>query len=245
MTKQAEAAAADHLRAIALGYPDAVEEFPWGETAIKVRGRVFLFMRASHGKLGLSCKLPASHQAALLLPFTTPTGYGLGKSGWVSASFGPGEAPPLALLAAWIDESYRAVAPKKLAALLAAGGRDMSQGAAAERPKTTAPRTAAKKAPRTPPRTPPKKATRAEVRTAPKTVPRTPPRTPSKKAPEKAPRTAPEKAPRTASKKAPRTAPRNALETASKKASKTASKTAPGKAPRKAVKTPASLGGRR
>jgi hypothetical protein len=55
---------------------------------------------------------------ALTLPFTSPTGYGLGKSGWVTATFGPKEAPPLDLLEDWIDESYRAQAPKKLVATL-------------------------------------------------------------------------------------------------------------------------------
>ena len=34
--------------------------------------------------LGISCKLPQSGEAALMLPFAKPTGYGLGKSGWVS-----------------------------------------------------------------------------------------------------------------------------------------------------------------
>ena len=47
---------------------------------------------------------------------TAPTGYGLGKSGWVSVQFAPREKPPMDLMRAWIDESYRAVAPKKLVA---------------------------------------------------------------------------------------------------------------------------------
>ena len=55
---------------------------------------------------------------ALEYPFTQPTGYGLGKSGWVTASFAPKEKPPLDVLEAWITESYRAVAPKKLAQAL-------------------------------------------------------------------------------------------------------------------------------
>jgi hypothetical protein len=38
----------------------------------------------------------------------------LGKSGWVTASFGPRDKPPLDLLAFWLAESYRAIAPKKL-----------------------------------------------------------------------------------------------------------------------------------
>jgi hypothetical protein len=62
--------------------------------------------------MGLSLKLPESGREALELPFTKPTGYGLGKAGWVSASFSAKDAPPLAILEDWILESYRAVAPK-------------------------------------------------------------------------------------------------------------------------------------
>ena len=38
----------------------------------------------------------------------------LGKSGSVSARFPRGTRPPVALLCEWIDESYRAIAPKTL-----------------------------------------------------------------------------------------------------------------------------------
>lgn len=106
------------LRAFALGYPGAHEEFPWGERVIKVKGKVFVFLGRDDAGLGLSVKLPQSRLMALGLPFATPTGYGLGKSGWVSVQFGPREKPPLDLMQAWIDESYRAVAPKKLVATL-------------------------------------------------------------------------------------------------------------------------------
>jgi hypothetical protein len=51
---------------------------------------------------------------ALTLPFASLTGYGPAKGGWVSAKFGPREKPPLGVLRAWIDESYRAVAPPKV-----------------------------------------------------------------------------------------------------------------------------------
>lgn len=46
-----------------------------------------------------------------------PTGYGLGKSGWVTASWPDGVDDPMALFRAWIDESYRAQAPRRLGAL--------------------------------------------------------------------------------------------------------------------------------
>ena len=50
---------------------------------------------------------------ALTLPWVEPTGYGLGKSGWVTArvTSGPFE---IDTMKGWIDQSYRAVAPKAL-----------------------------------------------------------------------------------------------------------------------------------
>jgi len=127
--KQARAA----LRDFALGFPGAREEFPWGERVIKVGKKVFVFLGMPDGdELGLSVKLPESGPMALLLPFAKPTGYGLGKSGWVSAHFAAPEDPPLGMLREWIDESYRAVAPRKLAAKHMAG--------ITETPRRTAPR---------------------------------------------------------------------------------------------------------
>ena len=104
------------LRQHALTYPETNEEFPWGHRAIKVKGKAFLFMSLEDDSLSLSVKLPASRAEALELPFSEPTGYGLGKSGWVTAGFGPGDDVPMERLRAWLAESYRAVAPKKLAA---------------------------------------------------------------------------------------------------------------------------------
>jgi len=109
------------LKKFALSYPEAREDHPWGETVVKVKKKVFVFLgRPEGGGFGLSVKLPHSNLFALDLPFATPTGYGLGKSGWVTAQFSARQKPPLDLLKRWIDESYRAVAPKTLVAKLAA-----------------------------------------------------------------------------------------------------------------------------
>lgn len=110
------------LRALCLGYPGAYEDHPWGDTVFKVKGKVFVFMGTGKIGFGISAKLPVSSAVALLLPFASPTGYGLGKSGWVSAEFSAKDEIPLDMLSAWIDESYRAVAPKKMVAELAARG---------------------------------------------------------------------------------------------------------------------------
>jgi predicted DNA-binding protein (MmcQ/YjbR family) len=109
------------LRDFALGYPGAHEDFPWGHRALKVKGKAFIFMGDEQGGLGLSVKLPQSNAAALMMPFASPTGYGLGKSGWVSAQFPKGQKPPMEMLRQWVDESYRAVAPKKLVAQMGVG----------------------------------------------------------------------------------------------------------------------------
>jgi len=112
------------LRDFALRYPDATEEFPWGERVIKVNKKVFVFISRYQGSLRISTKLPSSGIAALTLSFAEPTGYGLGKSGWVTACFDDDGKAPVELLSHWIDESYRAVAPKRLVDRLVAKTRD-------------------------------------------------------------------------------------------------------------------------
>ena len=75
------------LRKFALAYPDAYEEMPWGHHAIKVKGKSFLFLAADAESFSLSAKLPSSAGVAVKLPFASPTEYGLGRSGWVTARF--------------------------------------------------------------------------------------------------------------------------------------------------------------
>ena len=106
------------VRRYALALPGAWEDFPWGESVAKVGKKVFVFLGRSGGGLSLSVKLPSSGLLALDLPFTSPTGYGLARGGWVTAEFAKGQSPPVGLLCQWIEESYRAVAPKRLVAEL-------------------------------------------------------------------------------------------------------------------------------
>jgi predicted DNA-binding protein (MmcQ/YjbR family) len=104
------------LRSQGLAFPEAVEDFPWGHTALKVRNKTFGWLDESDGALSLTVKLPVSRDFALVFDFAAPAGYGLGRSGWISCRFGTSETPDLDLLKRWLAESYRAVAPKKLAA---------------------------------------------------------------------------------------------------------------------------------
>jgi predicted DNA-binding protein (MmcQ/YjbR family) len=102
------------LRKFALAYPEATEDMPWGHHAIKVKGKSFVFLAADAKEFSMSAKLPSSAGVAVTLPFASPTEYGLGKSGWVTARFPRGKKVPVDILKLWIDESYRAIAPKKL-----------------------------------------------------------------------------------------------------------------------------------
>ncbi len=108
-------------RRFALSLPGAVEEFPWGHSAIKVNRKAFVFIgRHEDGRGTMSLKLPESVEDALERKSCAATGYGLGKSGWVTITMGQSDSPDAATLRAWILESYRAIAPKKLAAQLKA-----------------------------------------------------------------------------------------------------------------------------
>jgi predicted DNA-binding protein (MmcQ/YjbR family) len=103
------------LRAFGLAYPGAHRKAPWPDhDDLAVNDKTFAYLPAAGEPFSLSVKLPYTGEVALDLPYAKPTGYGLGKSGWVSFTPGPGEMPSLDRLKEWIDESYRAQAPKKL-----------------------------------------------------------------------------------------------------------------------------------
>jgi len=106
---------AAELREYALSFPEATEDTPWGERAFKVKGKAFVFLSASD-ELSFSMKLPKTGFQALTLAFAEPTHYGLGKHGWVT--FKPKSRVSRALKQQffdWVLESYKAVAPAKLA----------------------------------------------------------------------------------------------------------------------------------
>ncbi|HUP29848.1 MAG TPA: MmcQ/YjbR family DNA-binding protein [Usitatibacter sp.] len=105
------------IRKHALSYPETAEEFPWGESAFKVKGKTFVFMRDGADGVSFSVKVPDSRDLALSLPGAEPTHYGLGAKGWVTIA--PAATTSMHVLEFLIDESYRAVAPKRVIAQLA------------------------------------------------------------------------------------------------------------------------------
>lgn len=112
MPKENLSAIAKRLREYALAFPETTEAFPWGESAFKVKGKTFVFTRADPNDLSFSVKLSKSRKQALSLPGSEPTHYGLGAKGWVTLR--PTTRTSLDQLFAFVEESYRAIAPKRV-----------------------------------------------------------------------------------------------------------------------------------
>jgi predicted DNA-binding protein (MmcQ/YjbR family) len=109
----------DDVRAFALSLPGAWEDFPWDESVAKVGRKVFVFFGSEEraGPPAMTVKLVESHGHALAVEGAERTGYGLGRAGWVNVPL-EADGVTLELLRDWVEESYRIVAPKRLAAEL-------------------------------------------------------------------------------------------------------------------------------
>ena len=109
--------ARDKVLAFALSLPGTALDRPWeDEEVVKVNGRIFVFL-GPPGSPRLSVKLAESHAHALAIDGAEPTGYGLGRAGWVTVPFRAADVS-VAVLRDWVEESYRIRAPKKLVAKL-------------------------------------------------------------------------------------------------------------------------------
>ena len=84
------------LLAFALSLPEAWEDHPWGDTVVTVRKKIFAFV----GSEQLTVKLEEAHAHALSIEGAAPTGYGLGKAGWVTVPIA--DVPP-AVLRDWVE----------------------------------------------------------------------------------------------------------------------------------------------
>jgi predicted DNA-binding protein (MmcQ/YjbR family) len=110
------------LEAIALALPEAerVDIEAWdGEPTFRVRNKNFVF--ASTDGTGMSVKLSKDEAAAVVEHDThaEPTGYGLGRHGWVSITFTARmSAARWQQIEEFVRTSYTLVAPKTLARLV-------------------------------------------------------------------------------------------------------------------------------
>jgi hypothetical protein len=84
-----------------------------------VAGKTFAFMSAEGQPQRITLKLPFSGPEVETRPGAAPAGYGLGRSGWVALDLETTEPPSEAELKLWLDESYRAQAPKRAVKKLA------------------------------------------------------------------------------------------------------------------------------
>jgi predicted DNA-binding protein (MmcQ/YjbR family) len=108
----------ERLEAIVARLPEAVrvDIEAWdGEPTFRVRGKNFIF--TNREATGLSVKLPKEEAAAVIATdrLAEPTGYGLGRHGWVSITIGRATKARWQQIEEWVRTSYTLVAPKTLA----------------------------------------------------------------------------------------------------------------------------------
>lgn len=103
------------LEGFALSLPEAWPDAPWGDRVVKVRKKIFLFVSGPDAEQpAMTVKLPDSRDHALSYPEAFPTRYGLGKHGWVTLYIDQVPEEEREVLLDFVEESYRAVAPKTL-----------------------------------------------------------------------------------------------------------------------------------
>ncbi len=112
------------LEQIVARLPEAerVDIEAWGgEPTFRVRGKNFVF--TDQAADGLSVKLPKEEAAAVVAtdPRAQPTGYGLGRHGWVSVEVGDtADDGRWEQVEEWVRTSYTLVAPRSLAKVVLA-----------------------------------------------------------------------------------------------------------------------------
>jgi predicted DNA-binding protein (MmcQ/YjbR family) len=109
----------ERLEAIALALPEAVRvdiEAWEGEPTFRVRKKNFVFTDPE--VTGISVKLPKDEAEAVVATDrgAAPTGYGLGRHGWVSVSIAEdADDERWEQVREWVRTSFTMVAPKALA----------------------------------------------------------------------------------------------------------------------------------
>ena len=108
----------ERLEQIVSRLPEAerVDIEAWGgEPTFRVRGKNFIF--TDQEVTGLSVKLSKEEAAAVVATdkHAEPTGYGLGRHGWVSVKIGKASTERWRQVEEWVRTSYTNVAPKTLA----------------------------------------------------------------------------------------------------------------------------------
>lgn len=112
----------DRIAAMVARLPEAtrVDIEAWdGEPTFRVNGKNFIFTNRDF--TGVSVKLSKDEAEAVVATDAEvePTGYGLGRHGWISVTFPKRMgAARWQLIEEWVRTSYTLVAPKRLARLV-------------------------------------------------------------------------------------------------------------------------------
>jgi predicted DNA-binding protein (MmcQ/YjbR family) len=113
--KRKDTTTLDELEQFALALPEAWADTPWGDRVVKVAKKIFVFLSSEGSdRPGLTVKLPESHDHGLSFEGAVLPGYGLGKHGWVTIYVDGVPKQERDVLFDFVEESYRAVAPKTL-----------------------------------------------------------------------------------------------------------------------------------
>jgi predicted DNA-binding protein (MmcQ/YjbR family) len=104
--------AARRVRELALGFPEAYEDAPWGFPVFKVADNRMFALLGSAAPLEVTMKVgPEEREIGMLLPFVRPASY-VGRYGWVTVTVADEDALQTAL--DWVRESYFLKAPARL-----------------------------------------------------------------------------------------------------------------------------------
>ena len=109
----APATVAERLRELALSFPEAYEDEPWGHPAFKVAdNRLFALMVVGEAAVEVTVKLTQEErEIAFLLPYVRRASH-VGRYGWITATVTDDESLEAAL--EWLRESYWLKAPARL-----------------------------------------------------------------------------------------------------------------------------------
>ena len=112
------------LRQICLALPEAMEQVAWGDPTWRVRNKIFAMQKGNFegGRPSLWLKVPDGAQSALVAGdperfFVPPY---VGSKGWVGIYLDT-RGVEWAIVESLVEESYRMIAPKRLAATTTEG----------------------------------------------------------------------------------------------------------------------------
>lgn len=104
----------EKLRAICLSLPDTRETLSWGSPHFRVGDKIFCGIGDEKGRLAIGFKLEMDHADALIQDPRFWRAPFVGRYGWVSMGVTP--RMNWRQVKAFVEESYRLIAPRKKAA---------------------------------------------------------------------------------------------------------------------------------